>query len=194
MTATAAYARALCDDPTNREKHDFYPTWPAATRALLSVERFDGPVWEPACGDGAISRELRAAGYDVISTDLIDRGYGEGNRDFLMEWLPLAPNIVTNPPFKLAEEFVDRALMLTTGKVAFFLRLAFLEGVTRGRWLPTTPLARVHVMSRRVPIQRGRLSEVGDAHGVIAFAWFVWEHGHTGSPALSFLDWKGAAG
>lgn len=193
MSSTTAYARALCDDPVNREEHDFYPTWPAATRALLSVERFDGPIWEPACGDGALSRVLEAAGYEVISTDLIDRGYGEGGRDFLMEWTSLAPNIVTNPPFKLAEEFVERALTLTTGKVTFFLRLAFLEGVARGRWFPSTPLARVHVMSRRVPIQRGRLSEGSDGHGVIAFAWFVWEHGHVGAPTLSFLDWKGQA-
>jgi hypothetical protein len=101
------YAR---DDPVNRETHDFYPTWPAATKALLSVERFDGPIWEPACGDGAMSKVLEEAGYEVISTDLIDRGYGEGGRDFLMEWQPRAPNIVTNPPFRWAIEFVDRAL------------------------------------------------------------------------------------
>jgi hypothetical protein len=187
----AQYAQAQRDDPANRETHDFYPTWPAATGALLSVERFDGPIWEPACGDGAMSRVLESAGHEVVSTDLIDRGYGEGGRDFLMEWQPLAPNIVTNPPFRWAMEFVDRALMLTTGKVALFLRLAFLEGQDRGRWLPTTPLARVWVMSRRVPIQRGRMAEVGELNGgVIAFAWFVWEHGHQGRPELGWLDWK----
>jgi hypothetical protein len=94
------YAQAQRDDAQNRETHDFYPTWPAATRALLSVERFDGAIWEPACGDGAMSKVLEAAGHEVISTDLIDRGYGEGGRDFLMEWQPRAPNIVTNPPFR----------------------------------------------------------------------------------------------
>jgi hypothetical protein len=193
--ASAAFSRAQTDDPANRETHDFYPTWPAATRALLAVERFEGAIWEPACGDGAISRELLAAGYAVTSTDLIDRGYGEGGRDFLMEWAPIAPNIITNPPFRWAVEFVDRALQLTTGKVALFLRLAFLEGIGRGAWFPTTPLARVHVMSRRVPIQRGRLmqSNSGEGAGVIAFAWFVWDHGHRGAPALGFLDWKDAA-
>lgn len=190
--AGSSYARAQTDDPENREKHDFYPTWPAATRALLSVERFAGPIWEPACGDGAISKVLETAGYDVVSTDLIDRGYGDGGRDFLMEWQSLAPNVVTNPPFKHAVEFVERSLQLTTGKVAMFLRLAFLEGVDRGTWFPTTPLARVWIMSRRVPMQRGRLAEAGDGHGVIAFAWFVWEHGHSAAPALHWLDWKGA--
>lgn len=191
-SAAVAFARSQTDDPVNRETHDFYPTWPAATRALLAVERFDGAIWEPACGDGAMSRVLKAAGHVVVSSDLIDRGYGEGGRDFLMEWAPRAPNIVTNPPFRWAVEFVDRALMLTTGKVALFLRLAFLEGVERGKWFPATPLARIHVMSRRVPIARGKMSEKGDGHGVIAFAWFVWEHGHAGAASINFVDWKAA--
>jgi len=192
-SAGAAYSRAQTDDPQNRETHDFYPTHPAATRALLRVERFEGTIWEPACGDGAMSRELEAAGYDVVSTDLIDRGFGQGGCDFLMEWAPRAPHIVTNPPFRWAKQFAERALLLTRGqrgKVVLFLRLAFLEGVERHRWFEHTPLARVWVMSRRVPMQRGRQAGEGDGHGVIAFAWFVWEHGHQGPPVLGFLDWK----
>ncbi|WP_414902477.1 NAD(P)-dependent oxidoreductase [Sphingomonas flavalba] len=188
----SAYAAAQTDDPVARHPDDFYPTHPGATQALLRVETFDGAIWEPACGTGDMSKVLEASGYQVVSTDLIDRGYGEGGRDFLMEWNPIAPNICTNPPFRWAVEFADRALQLTTGKVALFLRLAFLEGVDRGRWFPNTPLARVWVMSRRVPMQRGRLQEEGDGHGVIAFAWFVWEHGHSGAPTLGFLDWKAA--
>ena len=187
-----SYALQQTDDPINREKDDFYPTWPEATEALLRVESFDGPIWEPACGEGDMSRVLEAAGYEVFSTDLIDRGYGQSGRDFLLEWAPLAPNIVTNPPFGLAREFVDKALSLTSGKVAMFLRLAFLEGIERGAWFPTTPLARVWVMSRRVPMQRGRLKQAGDGHGSIAFAWLVWDHSYVGRPALGFLDWKAA--
>jgi hypothetical protein len=188
----SAFARAQTDDPVNRHPEDFYPTHPGATRALLSVEQFEGPIWEPACGEGDMSRVLEASGHTVISTDLIDRGYGEGGRDFLMEWSPIAPNIVTNPPFRWAVEFTDRALQLTTGKVALFLRLAFLEGVERGKWFPNTPLARVWIMSRRVPMQRGKLQEAGDGHGVIAFAWFVWDHSHVGPWTGGFLDWKAA--
>lgn len=193
MTAGAAYSSAQTVDHENREKDDFYPTWPGATSALLSVETFDGSIWECAAGEGDMSRVLAEAGYDVVSTDLVDRGFCEPRIDFLMEWAPRAPNIVTNPPFGLAREFVDKALELTTGKVAMFLRLAFLEGLKRGEWMPTTPLARVWIMSRRVPMQRGRISEIGDGHGVIAFAWFVWEHGHTGPASLGWLDWKDSA-
>ena len=75
-----------------RAPFEFYPTPPEATRALLAAESFKGPIWEPACGDGAIARELRAAGYDVVATDLVDYGYGEGGRDFLAEPRPLAPD------------------------------------------------------------------------------------------------------
>lgn len=195
-----------------RETHDFYPTHWGATAALCHAEQFAGPIWEPACGDGALSDELIRQGHTVISTDLIDRGYGEGGRDFLMEWQPLAPNIVTNPPFRWAEEFIDRALLLTAGdtypappvpppgydcgywpgprKVALLLRLAFLEGQERCRRFAEWPLARVHVMSARIPFAKGERAATEDKGGPLAFAWFVFEHGHSGPPTLSFLDWK----
>jgi hypothetical protein len=190
--SAVAYAAALTGDPVNRERHDFYPTHPAATRALLAHEAFSGPVWEPACGAGDMSRVLEGSGYDVVSTDLIDRGYGESGRDFLMEQSLACPNIVTNPPFRHAQKFAEHALNLGALKVALFLRLAFLEGVQRSQWLKRSPLARVWVMSRRVPMQRGRLATHGDGHGVIAFAWFVWTRGHLGEPAIGWLDWKAA--
>ncbi|SFL43618.1 hypothetical protein SAMN04488036_11513 [Shimia haliotis] len=82
-----------------RAAFEFYPTPPEAVRALLSVERFDGSIWEPACGDGAISKVLIEAGYQVVSTDLIDRGYGQGGLNFLKSTKPLAKNIITNPPY-----------------------------------------------------------------------------------------------
>lgn len=82
-----------------RAAYEFYPTPPEATRALLSVESFEGDIWEPACGDGAISKVLEAAGYQVVSTDLIDRGFGAGGQDFLKSPEPLARNIITNPPY-----------------------------------------------------------------------------------------------
>jgi len=183
-----AYIASIRTDPENREPNDFYPTHPGATKALLSVEAFDGQIWEPACGEGDISRVLIDAGHDVISHELIDRGFGEVGRDFLLAKQSVAPNVVTNPPFKLASEFVEQALALTTGKVAFFLRLAFLEGVERGGKFPRQPLARVWVMSRRVPMWRGEVrDEIGS---LMAMAWFVWEHGHQGPPSLGWLDWQ----
>lgn len=181
-----SYVRGIIPS-AEREKDDFYPTPPAGTRALLAVETFDGPIWEPACGAGDMSRVLEAAGHQVISTDLCSRGYGETNVDFLMEWQPRAPNIITNPPFKICEEFVRKALALTTGKVAILARLAWLEGKARRELFERTPLARVWVFSGRLGFDRGQIAEAGKG-GMIAFAWFVWEHGHTAPPQIGWIS------
>lgn len=170
-----------------REKDDFYATPPEATEALLAVEKFDGRILEPACGDGAISRVLESHGYHVTSTDLVERGYGEAGLDFLMLGYPhSAPNIITNPPFKLANQFVRRAVEITSGKVAMLLKIAFLEGVERARLFQSTPLARVWVFSKRVTFKNTKRGEV-QGSGMMAFAWFVWDHSHSGAPALGWL-------
>lgn len=151
----------------------------------MMVEQFDGDIWEPACGDGAISRVLEKWGYKVHSSDLVDRGFGTPRVDFLMERKSLAPNIITNPPFKLAVPFIRKALELTTKKVAMLLRINALEGLERRRLFETTPLARVYVFSKRLTFERGGLATHGG--GMLAFAWFVWEHGHTGKPTLGWI-------
>lgn len=173
-------------DHAAREKDDFYPTPPEGTEALLRVERFVGPIWEPACGDGAISKVLEAAGHEVVSTDLVERGYGQSGVDFLMEWRPLAPNIVTNPPFKFVAPFMRKALSLSTGKVAMLLRLACLEGQERREIYDSSPLARVWVFSRRLQFKRPGWDDTG-AGGMLPFAWLVWEHDHTGKPEIGWL-------
>jgi hypothetical protein len=170
-----------------RRKDDFYPTPPEATRALLGVEQFDGDVLEPACGDGAISRLFAAAGHRVISTDLVDRGYGEAGLDFTSLVYPhRAANVVTNPPFFLAERFLTQALDHSTRKVAMLLKLNFLEGIARSRLLERTPLARIWVFRDRVtfPVPNAKQA----SKGMFAFAWFVWEHGHAGAPSLGWVS------
>ena len=111
-----------------REKDDFYPTPLALTLPMLRLEQFEGDVWEAACGDGALSRELAKVCDSVISTDLMYRGFGEGGMDFLKQDRLLAPNIVTNPPFKLGLKFARHALALGARKVVLFNRLLWLEG------------------------------------------------------------------
>lgn len=172
-----------------RQKDDFYPTPLRAVTSLLNVEKFDGAIWEPACGDGAISEPLEVAGYTVINSDLVDRGVGETGIDFLMEWQPRAPNIVTNPPFKLAVPFVRKSLQLYSGKIAMLLKIAFLEGQERAGLFAESPLARVHVFSQRLAFVPGGTSDARklDGGGMMAFAWFVWEHGYTGKPTLGWL-------
>jgi hypothetical protein len=183
----ANYLRGDIPDPENREKNDFYPTPPIATEKLLSVERFEGPIWECACGDGAISKVLEKHGHTVISTDLIDRGFGSSCVDFLMERQPRAPNIITNPPFKFAHQFVEKSLALTTGKVAMLLRLAWLEGKNRKFLFEASPLSKVWVFSERLPFFRNSNQKIASGGGLIAFAWFIWDHQYNGDPRLGWL-------
>lgn len=166
---------------------DFHETPRVAVEALLSVETFDGLIWEPACGLGAISLVLEQKGYEVISTDLVPRGYGEGRIDFLMEMHPRAPNIITNPLFKLAAQFAQAACRLAEGKVALLCRLAWLEGAERRKLFETTPLARLWVFSRRLPMMHRYGYSGPQSSSAIAFAWFVWDHAHSGAPTIGWL-------
>lgn len=124
-----------------RQREDYYATEPKATEWLCKLERFEGRILEPSCGEGHMSRVLEAAGYEVVSRDLVDRGYGEV-ADFLsidnMEW---DGNIVTNPPYKYAQQFVEKALSIIPEgkKVAMFLKLTFLEGKGRRALFRSTP-------------------------------------------------------
>ena len=124
-----------------RADADYYATEPAATDWLCQLEKFKSPILEPSCGEGHISRQLIAHGYDVVSRDLVDRGYGEV-ADFLLfnndTW---EGDIITNPPYSKAQEFVEQALkMVKPGrKVAMFLKLTFLEGKKRGELFKITP-------------------------------------------------------
>ena len=177
--------RSIVGQSRGRPKDDFYPTPRSATEALLGVETFKGTIWEPACGDGAICRVLEERGHDVFGTDLFDRGYGRAGIDFLRDDSIRADNIVTNPPYVLARPFVEQALRRSDRKVAMLLKLVFLEGERRRRFFEATPLARVWVFSKRLQLTRnGRTYENS---GMIAFAWFVWEHGHKGPPTLGWI-------
>jgi hypothetical protein len=152
---------------------DYFPTPAWATHALIANEQFEGSIWEPACGDGAMSRVLETTGASVLSTDLFDRGYGEAGLDFLRSDY-VADNIVTNPPYNSAEAFVKAGLMLARRKVALLLRLAFVEGANRQRTIFTkTPPTRIWVFSERITFYPA--SAVQKGSGTTAYAWFVWD-------------------
>lgn len=169
------------------EDGDFYRTTPEAIAALMEREVFPPAIWEPACGDGAISKVLHARGHTVASTDLFDRGFGTPDMDFLkvpsLEAVGLGAGdaIITNPPFALGTAFAQHALKLGARKVALLCRLAFLEGQERGDTVfAANQLSRVWVFSRRITLWRGDDPNPKDKGGAIAYAWFVWERGHTG--------------
>ena len=172
-----------------RADADYYATEPAATDWLCKLEQFQSPILEPSCGEGHISRQLIAHGYDVVSRDLVDRGYGEV-ADFLLfnndTW---EGDIITNPPYSKAQEFVEQALkMVKPGrKVAMFLKLTFLEGKKRGELFKITPPIRVWVSRSRLKCAKNGDFASMDGSAT-AYAWFVWEKGFQGYPEIHWFN------
>jgi hypothetical protein len=173
--------------PLAERRDDFYETPDCATRALMHVETLPHCIWEPACGHGAISRVLESTGRKVYSTDLISRGYGLGGIDFLITWPGMAPlgyeAIVTNPPYKLAAEFVEHALDLCP-RVYMLLRLAFLESERRTALLESGWLRRVYVFRKRLPRMHREGWTGPRASSAVAFAWFCWDRNNPGATEL----------
>lgn len=171
-----SFAVQLGRAPLADRKDDLYETPEEATRALLRCEPLLGRVWEPACGRGAISRVLEESGVCGVSTDLVDRGFGQGGVDFLMEHKP-PPNvdtIVTNPPFKLADEFVRHGLRLVP-TVIMLLRWAYAEGAGRSDIIDNH-LARVWLGKERLPfMHRDGYEGPKNSNSGAPFAWFVFE-------------------
>ena len=171
---------------------DLYDTPPVAITALPGRETLPPVVWEPACGPGAIVGVLRAAGHTVIATDLNDLGCpdSEPRRDFLCE--QRAPEgcgcIITNPPYKLAQEFVLKARELTP-KVVMFLRLGFLESERRRNILELGDLARVYVFRNRLPMMHRSGWTGPRASSATAYAWFVWDRAHSGPTVIHRISW-----
>ena len=124
-----------------RETNDYYATEPKALELLLKEEEFSENIWECACGEGHLSKVLKNHGHKVFSTDLIDRGYGLGGIDFLQWDSSYDGDIITNPPYRYALEFVEKALEVVTDghKVAMFLKLQFLEGKARRAFFEKAP-------------------------------------------------------
>lgn len=164
---------------------DFYPTPSWATYALVENEKFSNEIWECACGDGAMSEVLERTGARVQSSDRFDRGYGETGVDFIGTDRR-ADNVVTNPPFNSAEDFVHTGIKATKKKFALLLRLAFLEGAARQHSIYNRyPPSRVWVFSERITFYPRGAKVKGS--GTTAYAWFVWDKDAFGSTELKWL-------
>lgn len=174
-----------------REQHDYYATEPKAMELLLAEEQFAPVIWECACGEGHLSKVLEANGYEVISTDLVYRGFGDSEPlDFLKETLDnFEGDIITNPPYKYALDFVKKALesVQSGRKVAMFLKLQFLEGKTRKQFFLDNPPKVVYVSSSRLICAiNGEFDKISSS--AVAYAWFVWEKGFHGDPVIKWIN------
>lgn len=174
-----------------RQEDDFYATDPKALDILLCEGGvvLKSPVLEPACGNGILSDKLKEYGYDVISRDLIDRGYGETGIDFLTDNRKHNGTILTNPPYKYAQQFVEHALdIIEDGDdVYMFLKLQFLEGKARRQLFDTRQLKEVFVSSSRlICAKNADFDSVSSS--AVAYAWFHWIKGYNGDPIIKWIN------
>ncbi len=186
--SNSIYKQLGASNHTNeeREENDYYATDPVAIDELFKVEDFGDVIWECACGEGNLSKRMEAFGKTVISSDLIDRRYGDSGVDFLQyesdELLNL--DIITNPPYKFTSEFILKALSLiqTGRKVAFFLKLQTLEGQGRYRDVFSKyPPISINVCTKRIQCAKNNVFASSSA---VCYAWFVWEKGNYSNPPI----------
>lgn len=176
-----------------RENNDYYATDPKALEIFLNKIKKDGIVlhnniWECACGQGHLSKVLKDKNYIVTSSDLIDRGYGTYGVDFLNMSNKWDGDILTNPPYKYAKEFVEKAMELVTeGKyVIYFLKIQFLESKTRKELFQKYPPKYVYVNSeRQLCAMNGEFEKYNAT--ALCYCWFVWEKGFAGEPTIRWI-------
>ena len=170
-----------------REVNDYYATDPRAVEMLLEKEKFNSIILEPSCGEGHISRVLLDRGYAVKSSDLIDRGFGDVKDFFEID--EFNGDIITNPPYKIALDFVKHSLDIIPegNKVAMFLKLQFLEGKARKEFYKNNPPKKIYVASGRlVCAMNGDFEKYKSS--AVAYAWFIWEKGYKGSPEIDWIN------
>lgn len=182
----------------NRVENDFYATPFDTTKAILDKEKLVGSILEPACGQGHISKILKEyyPHNEILSTDLELREDKfncniQGGIDFLTySFNRKFDNVITNPPFKLAKEFIERGLEIANDKVIMFAKIQLLEGQDRKQMFLNTPLKTVYVFSKRQnPLRNGaELDEKGKPwSSTMCFAWFVWKQGYEGEPVIRWI-------
>ena len=182
-----------------READDYYATDGIAIDKLIKVEHPNVNIWECAAGGGHLSERLKKFGGNVFSSDIKNRGYTlDKQMDFLLatkDDIPFSErfDIITNPPYKLAKEFVLKGLDLLPDeycRLYMFLKLTFLEGKARyNEIFSQTPPCKVYVFSERIMCAKNGEFERMKAGGgsATAFAWFVWQKGYTGDTIVKWI-------
>lgn len=153
--------------PASRHPDGFYRTPESATVALIAAigQHLDQPIHEPACGDGAMARVLERHGHHVLATDLIDRGYAGETFDFLKRGR-IAPIVITNPPYHLADKFIATAVP-GARLVALLLKSDYWHAASRIALHEAFP-------PRQELILTWRLDWTGGGAPTMNCTWWVW--------------------
>ena len=178
-----------------RQREDYYATDPKAVYKLLEVESFNKNIWECAVGEGHIAKVLIENGYTIRASDIVDRGFENteiidflnkgGLFDSIEKW---KGDIITNPPYKYAKEFVERALEVINdgNRVAMILKIQFLESEKRYELFKSNPPRYIYVFRKRVSCAMNGDFESYPSSAV-CYCWYIWEKGFKGDPKVRWL-------
>lgn len=179
-----------CND--ERANNDYYATDPKAAELLLELENFSDNIWECASGEGHLANVFKSAGYNVKCSDLVDRTGNTEIIDFLKFKGTFDGDVITNPPYKYAKEFVEKAIESVTDghKVAMFLKLQFLEGKGRREFFDKYPPKMVYVSSSRIMCAKnGDFDGIKESGGsAVAYCWYIWEKGYSGDTIIKWFN------
>lgn len=167
-----------------RDANDWYiePSW--CIDALRDSVQFQGEIHDPCCGMGTIPKMLGGTG-----ADLIDRGYGYEQQDFLKD-IRARDNIVTNPPYGIAQDIIEHALKISKRKVAALVQVKFLASQKRHGLFYRPEMQQVIIFSRRPSMPPGKmLQHHGESirgGGSIDFCWCVWDQRNNGATTIEW--------
>ncbi len=187
----------VCNGASNhteedRQLEDYYATEPLATELLLGLENFSPNIWECACGELHMANVLKSRGYTVRATDIVKRCNDVEVLDFLKCTQKFDGDIITNPPYKFATDFVYKALELVNdgNKVAMFLKLTFLESKSRKKLFEKYPPKVIYVSSSRLQCAKnGDFDTYKKGVGTaVAYAWYIWEKGYKGETIIKWFN------
>ena len=188
-----------------REEFDYYATSPTAIPPLIEAmtkhkEKIARRIWENASGENHLVNKLEEIGFSVLPTDIIKRTDKTIKLDFLhddnkwiREWLNALDgeevNILTNPPYKFATEWVYKSMeFLREGeKLMLFLKIQFLEGIKRRELFKKYPPKYVFVFSKRENCAKNGDFVTFKTNSAVTYAWFVWEKGFKSYPQVDWI-------
>ena len=186
-------------NPKNkRVENDFYATNPLAVRKLLSKYKFNGnKMLEPCVGQGHIAKTVKEyyPSINITALDIVDRGYPKTIVNDFITWdtEDKFDFIITNPPYSMAKEFVEKGMSLLTnsGQMAMFLKIQFLEGVKRKELFNCYPPKYIYVFRNRMATWNNGCEH--DNMGkrwatTMCHAWFIWENGSKSEPIIRWID------
>lgn len=176
-----------------REQSDYYATDPIAVELLLKEEDFSTDIWECASGENHLADALKEHGHNVRTSDIVKRTDITEQYDFLsIDNTSWHGDIITNPPYRLATEFIYKSLSIINNgnKVAMFLKVQFMEGKERKHLFTNFPPKVIYISSSRIMCAKnGDFDKMKKGGGsAVAYAWYVWEKGYKGNTIVKWIN------